>query len=213
MTLQNPLTQHLLVLIERQIPMLRLAHNGFRARHGTLGIDQIGRIERRAALLALVAIGAIVAALGAGTRDVAVGQEGLSLLVVVLLRSCFGKFTLVVQRAEEIRCGLGVGRRRGTRIDVERHTQTLERRFDYVMILIYNILGSYTLLTRLDGDGHTVLVATTNRDDISTALTQITNIDIRGHIYTRQMADMHRTIGIRKCRCYQITLKLFLHFS
>ena len=81
------------------------------------------------------------------------------------------------------------------------------------MILIDNILGSYTLLTRLDGDGHTVLVATTNRDDISTALTQITNIDIRGHIYTRQMADMHRAIGIRKCRCYQITLKLFLHFS
>ena len=96
MTLQNPLAQHLLVLIERKVPMLRLAHNGLRTRHSTLRIDQIGRIERRAALLALVAIGAIVAALGAGTRDVAVGQEGLSLLVVILLRGCLRKFTLVV---------------------------------------------------------------------------------------------------------------------
>ena len=210
-TLQDPLAQHLLVLIEGQIPVLGLAHHGLRARNGTLGVDQVGRIERRAALLALVAIGAVVAALGAGTGDVTVSEEGLSLLVVVLLRSSLRELTLIVQCAEELRRCLSVGGRGCTRVDVERHTQTLERRFDYVVILIDDVLRRNALFSRLDCDGHTVLIATADRDHILAALTQITNIDIRRHINARQVADMHGTIGVGQCRSYQITLKLFLH--
>ena len=74
-----------------------------------MGIDQLVGREGRTALFALIAVGTVVAALGAGSDDVAVGQEGLGLLVVILHRGLFDELAIVIELAEEVRSGLGVG--------------------------------------------------------------------------------------------------------
>ena len=81
---QNPFTQEFLIAVQRQVPMLRFAFHGHRTRHGAVRVDQFVGRKGRAALLALVAVGAVIAALGTGPHDIPVGQEGLRLLVVIL---------------------------------------------------------------------------------------------------------------------------------
>ena len=111
MALQNPLTQERIVLIQRKIPMFCWFLNGSGTRKLRRGVDQLVGRERRAALLALVAIRTLALAAGAGADDVAVGEEGLGLLVVVLLRGLLDELTLVVELAEEVRSRCAVGGR------------------------------------------------------------------------------------------------------
>ena len=150
--------------------------------------------------------------MGASTHDVAVGKEGLRLLVVVLLRYGLGEYTLVVECAEELGGCAVVLTRSGTRVDIERDTKTLEGALDDIVVLIYHILRGYALVACLDGDGHTVLVRATNPDYISATQTQITHINIGGNIYARQVTNMYRTIGVWERRSHQISLIIFHRF-
>jgi hypothetical protein len=67
-------------------------------------VDEVGGIERRAARLALVAIGVLVAAMRAGARDVAVGKKLVGMLIVILLARLLDKFALVVELLEKLAC-------------------------------------------------------------------------------------------------------------
>ena len=191
--------------------MTRLPLDGDGARDGAVGFDELVGRERRAALLALVAVGAVVAALGAGADDVAVGKEGAGLLVVVLHRALLDELALVVELAEELRSGLGVGGRRGARVDVERHAEALERTLDEFVVAVDNLLRGDALLAGLDGDGHAVLVGAANRDDVAVAQTQVAGIDVRRYVNARQMADVNGAIGIGERRSDQIALEFFSH--
>ena len=102
MVFQNPLAQPLLVLVQRQIPVLRLAHHGLAAADGAFRINQVCRAEAGAALLALVTVGTFGMAVGALAGDVTVGKERLGFLVVVLHTGLFDEFFLVIQFAEEV---------------------------------------------------------------------------------------------------------------
>ena len=95
-TIQDPLAEEALILIQRQVPVLCLALYGHSTRYGALGVDQLIGRERRATLLTLVAICLLVLATGACTYDVAVCEEGLSLLVVELLRCLLDELTLII---------------------------------------------------------------------------------------------------------------------
>ena len=81
---QNPFAEEFLVTVQRQVPVFRLPLHGYGTRHGAVRVDQFVGRKGRAALLALVAVSAVVAALGTGPHDIPVGQEGLRLLVVIL---------------------------------------------------------------------------------------------------------------------------------
>ena len=83
--LEDPLAEERLVLVERQVPVLRATHHGRASADGRAWIDQLRRAERRTATLALVAISVLVATVGAGAGDIAVGEELSGLLVVVLI--------------------------------------------------------------------------------------------------------------------------------
>ena len=61
--------------------MLRRTLDGYRTREFRRGVDKLVGRERRAALLALVAIGTLTLTAGAGTDDITVGKECLGLLV------------------------------------------------------------------------------------------------------------------------------------
>ena len=212
-TLQNPVAKHLLVVVQGQIPVLGLLLHRLRTRHSTVRVNQLIGRKGRTTLLALVAIGTVVATLGAGTYNIAVGKEGLGLLVVVLLGGLLDELTLIVELAEELRSGLVVRRRGGTRIDIERDTQPLKRAFDKVVVTVHDILGRNALLAGLDGDGYAMLIRAANRNYVGTLQSQVARIDIRRHIDTCQVADMDRTIGIGKCRGNEVSFECFCHDS
>ena len=191
--------------------MLRFAFHGHRTRHGAVGVDQfIGR-EGRTALLALVAVGTVVAALGTRTDDVTVGQKSLRLLVVILHRGLFDELPLVIELPEKGRSGLGMRLGRGSRIDVERHSQPLERLFDQRVVTVHDLLGRHTLLAGFDGDGHAVFIRSADRDHVAAFEPQITGIDVRRYVNSRQVADMYRTIRIGERRCHEVAFELFCH--
>ena len=191
--------------------MLCFALDGHRTGHGAVGFDQLVGREGRTALFALVAISPVIAALGAGSDDIAVGQEGLRLLVVILHGGLFDELALVIEFPEEGRSSLGMSFRRGARIDVERHAEPLERLLDEFMVAVDDLLGRNALLAGLDGDGHTVFVGSADRNHVAALEPQITGINIRRYVDSRQVADMYGTVGIGECRCHKIAFELFCH--
>lgn len=103
MAFENPLAEFGLPFVEGEIPVGCLAHLDRFAGEGRAGIDEVGHVERRTTGLALVAVGVLVVAAGAGADHVAVGEE-LTRLFVVGLEGCLhGKLALVVETAEKFR--------------------------------------------------------------------------------------------------------------
>ena len=210
---EDPFAQETLVLVQRQIPVLGGAFHGYGTRYGAVRVDQFVRRKGRSAFFALVAVGAVVAAAGAGAHDIAVGEERLGLLVVVLLRGPLDEFAFVVELAEELRRCRGVGLRRGARVDVERHAEALERTLDEAVVAIDDLLRGNTLLAGLDRDGHAVLVAAADRDHVAALQAQVACVDIRRYVDSRQVADMYGAVGIGECRSHEIAFELFSHRS
>ena len=209
--LQNPFAEELLITVQRQVPVLRFAFHGHRTRHSAVGFDQLVGREGRAALLALVAVGAVIAALGARADDITVGQKGLRLLVVILHRGLLDELALVVEFPEKGRSGLGMGFGRGPRIDVERHSQPLERFLDQRVVTVHDLLGRDALLAGLDGDGYAVFVRPADRNHVAALEPQVTGVDVRRYVNSRQMADVHGAVGVRECGCHEVAFELFCH--
>ena len=82
-------------------------------------------------------------------------------------------------------------------IDIERDTELFERIFDDLMITVNNILRSHSLFLSLDGNGHSMLIRTTDKYYFFSFLPQIAHLNIGRNINTGQMTDMHRPVSIR----------------
>ena len=143
--------------------------------------------------------------------DVAVGQESFSFLVVVLHGGLFDEFAFIVELAEEVGSRLVVYFRRSTSIDVERDAELLERVADQRMVAVYHVLGCTAFLLGTDGDGHTVLVASADEDDVLLLEAQVAHVDVGGDVDAGQVTDVDRAVGIGQGRCHGSTFKLFLH--
>ncbi len=83
-----------------------------RAGDGRIGLDQVGRIQQPAAVVALVAARRAVAAVRAGALDVAVGQEALVLDRIDHPIGAFLDVTVVLEHVGEV-LGQGPVLRRG----------------------------------------------------------------------------------------------------
>ena len=209
---QNPLAQPCLVLVQRQIPMLRLAHHRFRAADGTLGVNQVGGRQRRAALLALVAVCPLCMTMGAFARNVTVGQESMCLLVVILHRGFLHELALVVQGTEKLRSRLAMHFGRRAPVHIERNAEFLERVLDDFMITVYHVLRRDTLLLGPDGDGHAMLVGTADEKHVFLLQTKVTHVNVRRNIHPCQMTDVHRTVGVWQSRRDGRSLEILFHF-
>ena len=192
----NPRSEPLLVLVEREIPVLCLAQHGFRTRNLRLGVDEFGGREVFPAFFALVAIGIWVVAVRTLTGDVAVGEEGFSFFVVVLFRFALQKLPFVVEGAEKVGSHFLMGVACGARVDVEGDTKIFKRLFDELVITVYHFLHRATFFACADGYRHTVLVRTTDEEHFLFAQTEIAHVDIGGYVNTSQVADVHATVGI-----------------
>ena len=78
-------------------------------------------------------------------------------------------------------------------------------------ITVHDLLRRHPFLAGLDGDGHAVFVASADRNHVAAPEPQVTGINVRRYVNSRQMADMHRTVGIGKSRGNEITLEFFCH--
>ena len=167
MLLENPLLQPLLILVQGQIPVLRLLQHGRRTRDGRFRIDELGRREVTTAFLALVAIGTLVMTVRALTCHVTVGQELLRLLVVELCSRFLRQLPLIIEFAEPFGGKLMMRLRCCSAVYIERDTELLEALLDHLMVAVHHILRSDTLLTGTNRDGHTMLIRTTNKQHLA----------------------------------------------
>ena len=102
--IENPLRKPLLVLIEREIPMLGLLLYEFSAAESRLRVDEFIRAEGGTALLALVSICTFSAATWTCSCNISVCKECLCFLVIVLLTHLLNELALIIQLAEILRC-------------------------------------------------------------------------------------------------------------
>ena len=212
MPLQNPFAEELLITVQRQVPVLRFAFHGHRTRHSAVGFDQLVGREGRAALLALVAVGAVIAALGARADDITVGQKGLRLLVVILHGGFLHELALVVQGTEKLRSRLAMHFGRRAPVHIERNAEFLERVLDDFMITVYHVLRRDTLLLGPDGDGHAMLAGTADEKHVFLLQTKVTHVNVRRNIHPCQMTDVHRTVGVWQSRRDGRSLEILFHF-
>ena len=210
MLFEYPVAQALLILVEGQIPVGGLApayRGGGQAR---IWVDQLGGGERRAACLALVAVG-LLAAMGACASHVAVGQKLSGLGVIGLHGGLHLEAPLVIQMAEEFGCGVRVDVARGARIYVERYAQLLHRVADDGVVAVDDILGRDSLFACLDGDGHSVLVAATHHDDVVATQAEIARVYVGRHVDACEVTDVHRPVGVGQCGGYERSFEFLFH--
>ena len=99
-----------------------------------------------------------IAAFGAGTLYETVREEHVGLLVIELLTFLSDEIGLVIKLTEELGGVLCVNLRRSAGIDVKIDSQASEGVLHYLVVLVHNVLGSYSLVLGLDGDGHAVFI-------------------------------------------------------
>ena len=81
------------------------------------------------------------------------------------------------------------------------------------MVAVNDILGRNTLFFGLDRDGHTMLVGASDHHHILAAQAQKAGIDVGGHIYSGQMADVYRAVCIGEGGRNERTFEVLRHIS
>ena len=208
--LQYPLLQPLLILVQRQVPVLGLLQHGCRTTDGRLRVNQLRGAQVTSALLALVAVGSLVVAVGALARHIAVGQKLLGLLVIQLCRRLFHQFALVVELAEPLGGKLMMRLRSGAAVDVERDAELLERVLNHFMIAVHHVLRRDALLAGTHGDGHAVLVRATNKQHLALLQPQIAHINVGRHVDASQVTDVYAAVSVWQGRRHRYTFILLL---
>ena len=209
--LKYPLLKPLLVLVQRQIPMLRRLLDKRITCLCIIGINQFLGRKSGTTLLALITISLGSMAARTLTTNVAVCKEMTSLFVKELLTNLLHKLAFVIKLTEKVARQLVVRIARGTAINVERNTKTLETVLNKIMIAVNHLLNRYAFLAGTNGYGHTMLIATTDEQTFASLQTKVARIDISGHINTCQMTNMYRSVCIRQSRCNGCSLELFSH--
>ena len=199
------------MLVERQIPVLRLAQHGCRTAYRAVGVNQLRGAQARAAVLTLVAIGTLGVAVGTLAHDIAVGQECLGLLVVILLALLLQKLALVVERAEKVRRHAVVGLRRGAPEGVETDAEVFEAVADERVVAVHHLLHRAALLAGTQRDGHAMLVASADEEHRLALEAQIAHVDIGRHIHAGQVTNMHAAVGIRQGGRDQSSVEFLFH--
>ena len=163
MSLQNPLFQPLLIIVQGQIPVFGFLEHRLRTADGTCGVDEFGGVEGRTAFLTLVAVGLGIVAVGTFSDDVAVGQELLGFLVIILLGGFLYQFAFFIHFLEEVGSHLAVGGRCGAAVDIKRDAKVGKALFNHLMIAVNHLLWGDALFLGTDGDGHAMLIAAANK--------------------------------------------------
>ena len=211
MAFQYPLLQPRFILVERQIPVFSLPLDRLAAAQGGLGVYKLVRAEGTAAFFALVTVCPLRPAFRAGPDYIAVCKEGIRLGVIILLALLLDEFPFIIKLPEKLRGGLLMHIRSGPGIYVEIDSESGERILYYPVEPVHDILRCASLLFGLDGDRHPVLVGAADEKHILAFHPQISHINVGRHINPGKMADMHRSVCVRKRTCDKCPFVIVFH--
>ena len=150
-------------------------------------------------------------AVGAFAHDVAVGQKLVGLLVVVLFGLFLHEFAVVVEFAEEVGSQPGMSLGGGAAVHIERDAKLLKRLLDHLVVAVYHVLWSDAFFLGADGDGHAVLVRTSDEHHLLLLQPQVAHVDVGRHIHAGQVSDVYATVGVGKCRRDGGALEFLFH--
>ena len=138
--------------------MFRFPHDGSRTVKSALGIDQIARIEQLSAVLALVAPGLLVAAVGTGPQYVPVGKKHVRRFTVELVGRVLGDVSVGVELQQDVLRDLRLPFGRGSAEAVERDVEPLVHPVVNLVVPIAQFAGRNALLPRACFGGGAVLI-------------------------------------------------------
>ena len=170
------------------------------------GVDEFDGVQGTATVVALVAAGVLIAAMGAGSLDESVGQillvdeaVGLKLLVFVDVA--------VIQMVEEqllhrvpVVLGVGVGE------EIEAEAQGLEGFHKAPVVAGHDLLGRDAFLLGAQHDGRAVGVGAGDHAHLVAAQALVAGVDVGGQISAGHMAEMAVAAGVGPGDADKITL-------
>ena len=188
--------------------MLRLPQNRSGPRELAARIDQVGGVERPPTVVALVASGVGVTAVGAGSLDVAIREEPTFLLVEELLRDVRVEVSVVEQGEEELlhdpAMGVGPGRGEEVPVDVEVFPVGEELGVE----LVDDLLRIDALFIRLDRDRRAVDVRPRHHEHVVATRSPIPGVDVGGEIRAGHVPEVQRALRIRPCNGHEHVLRV-----
>ena len=82
------------------------------------------------------------------------------------------------------------------------------------MVAIHYLLHRDTLFLCPDSDGHSMLVGTSDEDDVLVFQSKVADVYVCRHIDTGEVTDMHTAVSVWQCGCHGRSFVLFLfHFG
>ncbi len=159
-------------------------------------IDQVGRIELVAAVVALVAARAVVTADRAGALDVAVGQRAAGGRADRAGGGLRHDVAVAVQRQEDLLNDLVVVARSGAGEQVVGQAEALQVLGDHPVVLVRELAGGQALLLGLHRDRGAVLVGAGHHEHLIARHSLVAREDVRGHTEAGYVADVPRAVRI-----------------
>ena len=160
-------------------------------------VQQLGRVELVAAVVALVATGLGVAADRARSLDVAVRQRAAGRRADRTTGGLLDHVAVGVDRREHLLRHRVVVRGRRTGEQVVGQPQAGEVLHDDAVVLVRQLLGSHPLLVGRHQDRGAVLVGAAYHQDVVAGHPHVAAEDVGRHAKSGHVADMTRTVCVR----------------
>jgi hypothetical protein len=176
-----------------------------------VGLYKLEGLVPRAAVVALVAAGLLVAAHRARPLDVAVRQKTALRRAVHLLRLRLRDVPAPLEFLVEELGVPGVQPGRGAREVVEADAEALERILHVRPPVVHDLARALPLALGGQGDGDAVLVGAAHVDHVLASGAQVPYVGVRRQVRTHDLPDVQRTVGVGQRRGDQIARALLFH--
>ena len=172
------------------------------ARHGARElaprVDELRRVEQRAALVALVATGVLVLALGAGAHHVPVREELPELVAVQLLLCLLLQHAPLVEVPEDFLCNLRLRARARAPKVVEIDHEPLVHRPVNLVEVVANLARTDAHLEGLCLRGRAVLVRAADVQNVVAPRTAVPRVHVRAQHAADDVAEVRHVVNIRQ---------------
>lgn len=161
-------------------------------------VDQVGRVQHAGAVLALVAAGLVVAAVGAGALHIAVREEAAVRRGVHLADRALLDEAVLVQAAREVLGDLAVLRAGAAAEVVEGQLEAVVHRLLRVVRLCAELVDRQTLLLGRQLGRGAVLVRRADVEDVVAALAEVPGVHVRREHGPHHVAQVLDPVDVRK---------------
>ena len=159
-------------------------------------VDEVLGVHGFAAAIALVAPRRVIAAMGAGSLDVAVRQEALVHQRVGHGSGLLVEVALLKEFEEDLVGRIAMVVRAGASKQVERDAQAAQAVEEFGLLAFHDFLGALAGFLGGDGDGRAVLVAAGDHEHVVSLHPVVTGKDIRRQESPGDVAEMERAVCV-----------------